>query len=121
MTIGIRLGAVLLVTGLAVLVAPARAQVTELPLDVQQRLDSLGQDWNRAVEPNIAATVEVFRPLHDVAPTEGIVPRRDIAYGPHARHRLDLYAPAQRAFVDRPRGPVPIVIFIHGGSYTSGD
>ena len=38
----------------------------------------------------------------------------DVAYGPHARHRLDLW----RAKVD---GPAPVVVFIHGGGWHGGD
>lgn len=38
----------------------------------------------------------------------------DAAYGPHERHRLDFW----RAASDR---PTPVVIYIHGGGFTSGD
>lgn len=39
--------------------------------------------------------------------------RRDLAYGPEARHQLDLFIPSgQRGW--------PTAIFIHGGSWTSG-
>jgi len=37
----------------------------------------------------------------------------DVAYGPHARHRLDLWlAPAG--------APTPLVVFIHGGGFVNG-
>lgn len=38
----------------------------------------------------------------------------DAAYGPHARHRLDLYGPAQG------EGPFPVLLFVYGGSWDSG-
>lgn len=38
---------------------------------------------------------------------------RDVAYGPAARHRLDIYAP-------RGPGPWPVVVFIYGGSWMDG-
>ena len=38
---------------------------------------------------------------------------RDIPYGPDAQQRLDLFLPGARGF--------PTVIFVHGGSLTSGD
>lgn len=38
----------------------------------------------------------------------------DIAYGPHARHRLDLYAPAGAS-------AAPILVFVHGGGFLKGD
>ncbi|WP_375452589.1 alpha/beta hydrolase [uncultured Devosia sp.] len=37
----------------------------------------------------------------------------DVAYGPGARHRLDIYAPAGS-------GPWPVVFFIYGGSWSDG-
>lgn len=37
----------------------------------------------------------------------------DEAYGPHERHRLDLYG--------TPSEPVPIVMFVHGGGFRLGD
>ncbi len=38
----------------------------------------------------------------------------DISYGPHERHKLDVW----RAAAD---GPTPLVIFIHGGGWHGGD
>ncbi len=40
---------------------------------------------------------------------------RDLAYGPHPRHRLDLCWPASGA------APFPAVLLIHGGGWTTGD
>lgn len=37
----------------------------------------------------------------------------DEGYGPHERHRLDLYG--------TPAAPAPIVLFVHGGGYRLGD
>jgi acetyl esterase/lipase len=38
---------------------------------------------------------------------------RNLAYGPAARHRLDIYAP-------RGSGPWPVVMFVYGGSWMDG-
>ncbi|HEY1052767.1 MAG TPA: alpha/beta hydrolase [Prosthecobacter sp.] len=38
----------------------------------------------------------------------------DVAYGPHERHRLDLWHPANAEVT-------PLVIFIHGGGWAGGD
>lgn len=40
---------------------------------------------------------------------------RDLAYGPHERHRLDLFLPHG----GHPRAPV--FLFVHGGGFTGGD
>jgi len=40
---------------------------------------------------------------------------RDVAYGEGPRRRLDVYAPAERD------GPLPVIVFIYGGSWSSGD
>ncbi|HTO27255.1 MAG TPA: alpha/beta hydrolase [Devosia sp.] len=40
---------------------------------------------------------------------------RDVPYGPAMRHRLDIYAPRET------EGPVPVVLFVYGGSWMDGD
>lgn len=40
---------------------------------------------------------------------------RDVPYGPEARQVLDVYAPKNA------EGPMPIVVFVHGGSWSSGN
>lgn len=42
---------------------------------------------------------------------------RDVAYGPHQRNRLDIFLPASAAAQGR---PTPLVLFIHGGGFSSG-
>lgn len=37
-----------------------------------------------------------------------------LAFGPHARHRLDLYAPVRR------EGALPLLFFVYGGGWNSG-
>ena len=39
-----------------------------------------------------------------------------VAYGPLPRQGLDIYAPT-----DAHRGPLPVIVFIYGGSWNSGD
>jgi acetyl esterase/lipase len=39
----------------------------------------------------------------------------DLVFGPDPKHRLDLYAPRW------PAGPRPLLVFVHGGGWDSGD
>lgn len=39
----------------------------------------------------------------------------DLAYGPHERHRLDVFRPMAVAT------PAPVLLFVHGGGFVSGD
>lgn len=57
----------------------------------------------------MAAAVPLFDRL---IPRAGYTVRRHLAYGPHARHRLDLYVP------DAPSGAV--LVYFYGGSWQSG-
>ncbi len=57
---------------------------------------------------NIIATLLLLSLSLDAAP------RLDVRYGSHARNLLDFY-PAQVSH------PAPVVVFIHGGGYASGD
>jgi acetyl esterase len=95
-------------------VAPAHAQVSRLPMEVQQVLATLGPTWGSALRENIEATAAAFRPLLKAAPKDGVVVAKNLAYGEDARQILDVYQPIWRA-------GAPVVIFIHGGAYVRGD
>jgi acetyl esterase/lipase len=45
----------------------------------------------------------------------------DIAYGPEARDRLDVYQPHETAQRPAPRGGYPVVVFFFGGSWNTGE
>ena len=47
-----------------------------------------------------------------LTPRAGYTRTDDIAYGPHPRHRLDLYETGARG---------PLILFIHGGEWRQGD
>jgi acetyl esterase/lipase len=56
--------------------------------------------------------------LNTMAPNEGIVREADIAYGPLARQRLDVYAPAPPYAAGR---SYPVIVFFYGGGWEDGD
>lgn len=55
-----------------------------------------------------------LRLINELAPTDTYRRTADLAYGPHPRQRLDLYAPVNAA------GQAPVVVFFYGGSWRSG-
>lgn len=71
----------------------------------------------RAFSPEIVqATLQVYAPLvMPMAAGDSIV-RRDVFYGPHERHRLDIHLTKTEG--ERPR---PALIFVHGGGFVGGE
>ena len=62
-----------------------------------------------------SAGVSLLVPFFDLTiPKTGFSVRRDLAYGPDAGHKLDLYVP------DGLTAPAPILLFWYGGSWQSG-
>jgi acetyl esterase/lipase len=61
-----------------------------------------------------AASREIFAPLHEPSPHAGVEIVRDVRYGPHERHRLDVFSPAGAR-------DLPVVVFVHGGGFVAGD
>ena len=87
------------------LAVPAHAQVSRLPMDVQQVLATVGPKWGAALRENIETTAAAFRPLLKAAPQDGVTVARNQAYGEDAKQILDVYQPIWRA-------GAPVVIFI---------
>jgi acetyl esterase/lipase len=76
--------------------------------NIAQQVRALGAKFDPDV---LAATRAIYRPQLDLS--EAAEERVDVAYGPHERHRLDVYRP-----VGAPRA---IVVFVHGGGFVAGD
>ncbi len=69
--------------------------------------------WGSAFTPDmIQGTMGLYAPLA-LAPEESRV-TRDVAYGPHERHKLDVFRPASTP-------PPPGLLFVHGGGFVMGD
>ena len=62
-----------------------------------------------------AAVRAVLLPFQEQEPYRGLRVTRDEAYGPHERHRLDIFAPEEGS------APRPVVLFVHGGAYVGGN
>ncbi len=95
-----------LALGLAVLPQMLHAQV---PDSIAAELRDIG----RVVDAG--RTNAAYAPLHTLMPVDGIGVERDVAYGPHALNKLDVF------FSDPDKGAgKPVVVFAHGGGFTGG-
>ena len=61
----------------------------------------------------LTATRELYRAASAALPWAGHEGLYDFAYGPHERHRIDVY-PTEKA-------DAPVLLFVHGGGFVGGD
>ena len=86
----------------------------ELPVDIaglHDAIRALGRDLGAET---LEATRALYAPLHPALPPQRIL--RDLEYGPHPRHVLDLHLPTTL-----PEQAVPVLVFVHGGGFVGGD
>jgi acetyl esterase len=104
-------------------VAPAEAQVSALPRQIRERLETVGPLWGgpdvrhpiREIGlEHIREMAELFRPLLKTAPKDGVTISQNLSYGPDRLNMLDVYRPSGTT-------SAPIVIFLHGGAFVQGD
>ena len=94
----------------AVLIMAGQA-MAQMPPEVAAMLKEIGPVLNPQM---VQATFELYIP-RVVKAYPGVSSTEDIAYGPHERHKLDVFAPAAR----RERA-MPVVLFVPGGGYVGG-
>jgi acetyl esterase/lipase len=92
----------------AALMFPALAQA-QMPTEIAEKVAALG----RVVDPE--NTAKIYAPLQEKEPYAGIKVVRDVAYGTHPRHVVDIFTPEAGA-TGR-----PVLMFVHGGGYTRGN
>ena len=61
-----------------------------------------------------ANTGALYAPLHALLKHDTVEVRRDEAYGPHERHRADVFLPKNAG------GSRPLLVFVHGGGFSRG-
>jgi len=86
----------------------------EIPPNLRALMAEIGPGWAINHSANVRAMAEAFTPVHKLIPKTGTVVRRDVHFGPHERQALDIYSP------ERPKGPMPALLFVHGGGFTDG-
>ena len=80
----------------------------------RREMAEIGPLWGKSNAAYRDRVLAAYAPLLARSPKDGVTVTRDRAYGPHARHRLDVFAPAGRT-------GAPGVIFVHGGGFVRGD
>jgi acetyl esterase/lipase len=72
----------------------------------------------RDIGPKIEGrrTAELYAPLQPKEPYPNVALTRDISYGPHERHVLDVFVSPDTTAKSRK----PVVVFIHGGGFAGG-
>jgi len=85
-------------------------------LTMSRQIRALGTE----ISPqSIQGTAALYAPFHEREPYRGVSLARDLAYGDHERHRLDLFRPA----ADGPGAghSAAVLLFVHGGGFVGGD
>ncbi|MBR1267670.1 alpha/beta hydrolase [Bradyrhizobium sp. AUGA SZCCT0222] len=100
--------AVVAVTLVVACFQPASTQQSPMPEEVAAKLQQLG----RVVDAS--KTGDVYAPLQEKEPYQGVKIERDIKYGADDRNLLDVFAPESRS------SPRAILIYIHGGGFVRG-
>jgi acetyl esterase/lipase len=72
--------------------------------------------WSDDINQHRKRVVEIYTPLLAAADRTGITVDAGLAYGRHARHRLDIY----RSAATPVRG-APVAVFVHGGAFMRGE
>ena len=92
--------------------------VEQLPQDVIARLRAL----DSAITPELAeASWALLTPFHEKLGYTAPRIVRDLRYGEHARHRLDVHAGGEPAGGSADDHGAPVFVFVHGGGFVRGD
>jgi len=73
----------------------------------------LGPKWGTDIRTHAKQVLDAFSQLLEQAPKEAKV-AKDVAYGSHPRHVVDIYSPRSAA-------SAPVIVFAHGGAFVDGN
>lgn len=97
-----------------------QGKVSEAPAAVQRMTRLQIEAVLREIGPQIEVmrTSGLYAPLLPVEPYAGVDVQRDLHYGPHERHVLDVFNATGAGAGTRT--PAPVVVFVHGGGFRAG-
>ncbi|KQV80841.1 hypothetical protein ASD15_13125 [Massilia sp. Root351] len=87
-----------------------------LPAAEAAVLRAMGPVWADDINRHRKQVVEIYTPLLSAADRAGITVDAGLAYGGHARQRLDIYRSAAT-----PLRGAPVAVFVHGGAFMRGE
>ncbi len=106
---------------------PMAAQQAQLPAQAAPAAPAAAPAAPAGMPPDVAAglreigakiegakTTALYAPLHAASKHDAVELRRDQVYGPHERHRADVFLPKKSAATR------PLVVFLHGGGFSRG-
>jgi acetyl esterase len=93
-------------------ITPTQAQMSANPPEIGQKIREMGPKLNRKI---VMGTNKLYGPLMKKMARDGVKITKNQSYGTHERHKLDIYQSLNSS------GPVPIVLFLHGGGFVRGD
>jgi acetyl esterase len=85
-----------------------------LPEESRRRMLEIGPLWAENIVEHRRMVIDAYTPVLARVPRDGIEASRDLAYGPHERHCLDVYRRADLF-------DAPVVLFVHGGAFVRGE
>jgi acetyl esterase/lipase len=92
--------------------------VEQLPQDVLARLRAL----DSAITPELGqASWALLAPFHEKLGYTAPRIVRDLRYGEHERHRLDVHAGGEPSGDGTDDHGAPVFVFVHGGGFVAGD
>lgn len=92
-----------------------------IPPSLHALMAEIGPRWGTSVTQHVKQMVDEFSRVLADQPTDGIRVTRNLAYGAHPRQVLDVYRPAATAGTSEATGPLPVLIFAHGGAFIDGE
>ncbi len=92
----------------------SKPAMPEIPDALRELMAQIGPRWGQDVPGHVRQMIEGFSAVLKLAPRDGVEVKHDIAYGPHERHRFDIFLPEQ------PQRARPAILFVHGGAFVDG-